>query len=284
MMRASDPDGAAQFDAQMQAMKMQVGADMGEILGMLAGDFYYFIDVVEKEREIQDWVYDEETDDWEIVTEKKVLPTPKVTMLWGLQDPASAAEKINALFVGLSANLPFSQMIKKRTYQETDVYCIGMGVADEGAYPDGSSAFAMFIVDRYLSIGSWEYATGVIRRMKSDAMEVDERLQAIVDANRDSNLLVMVPSGYQQRMQKMIEKVQGEETVGLDRLLEELESADFELPDQDLERRMKERLKSLILCAKELSEKAEALVQDVVVTGTHKDTSYELRMASEVRK
>ncbi len=284
-LRASYPVEAAQFDAAMAAMKMQIGADVGEMLALLASDLYAFIDVVEKEREVREYVFDEETGEPKFVTEKKMATLPEVTLLCGLSDPQAAGQMLSTIFTTLAGDLQFNQMVKKRTYQETDVFCIGMEVTKPETYPDGLTSFAMTIVDRYLSFGSWEHVTTVIRRMKSETKEADKLLGEIVQKHADSNFLAVVPKAFQQKVQKLAAKARGMDEDPFDMLLEGLESWQPELEDEELGGKIKAALSELILAAKAMQEKSLALEPEAaVVSGTHEGAFYVIEQTTDMSK
>ena len=286
---ASDPAFAEQFGMAMQMMRMMSGVDLSEILDMLASDFYVFVEMVEKDlgEFLGSVAFDPETGEPVGEMELRML-WPKVTLLWGLSDPNSARGTLDRAFTTLSTNPQFNQLVKKRTYQETDVFCMGSQAADPDMYPDGLTSFALVIVDRYLSIGSWKHVSGLIRRAKSGTAEVDPELEAVVDRHRDSNLLVVVPKAFHQHMKELAEKIRGSQPDPMDELLrklDELDLAQLDLADQDLALRVKASVKELLLAFKDFQQRAEELApQTSVMTGTHKGRFYEVRAASEVRK
>ena len=282
---ALEPAAAASFDVAMQSMIMTMGADLGEIFDLLASDFYVSIDIVEKEREVGKYEFDEESGEPTFVTEKKMMTLPEVTTLWGLSDPQAAGNTLSRIFAALAVNPQFSQFVKRRAYQETDVFCMGMDVTKPDKYPDGLTTFAATIVGRYFSFGSWEHVTALIRRMKSEEKEVDRELEAIVEKHADSNLIVVVPKGFQHKLEKLIAKAQGENKNVFDRLLEKLKPHEIELEDKELAERIKTGLEELILALKELDEKATAeMAETSVMSGTHEGMFYRLEAKSDMSK
>ncbi len=282
-MSASDPAFAGQFGMVMQMMKMMSGVDLPEILDMLASDFYVFVEMVVKD--LTDFFGDAAFDLEGVPTQ---VLWPKVTLLWGLSDPNSARDTLDRAFTTLSTNPQFNLYVKKRTYQETDVFCMGSEVTDPAVYPDGLTSFALVIVDRYLSIGSWDQVSGLIRRAKSGTAEADPELEAVVDGHRDSNLIVVIPKAFQQHMTELAEKMRGSQPDPIDELLrnlDELDLTELDLEDQDLARRAKSAVRELLLAFKDFQRRAEELApQTAVMTGTHKGRFYEVRAASEMRK
>jgi len=283
--RASDPQMMGGFDQGMSQMKERFGVDLGDVLGLLAQDMYLFVDMVRKEMEIRELVkFDEETGEPTFETKKRMMTVPEVTVLWGVRDPRAARDTLSAVFTRMSTDPQFNQTVKKRTYQETDVFCVGADVAEEDKYPDGLTSFAVVVVDRYLSFGSWEHVTGLIRRMAAGEGGVDSELQSVVESHGDSNFLVVVPSAFQEKLQELAEsdEVMGS---GFDKLLEALEAKELEVGDVELAGRLKASLRELILTLKTLDKKARMLArQRGLFSGTHKGLFYELEAESEASR
>jgi len=283
---AVNPKAGAQFAAAMQMSQMMVGVDFLEMLSMLAGDAYVFVDFEVKEREVvTDVDYDEETGELERVTEKRVGPVAEVRTLWGLQDPQAARNMLDATFMALSGNPQFAQLVKKRTYQETDVYCVGMEPGEQDRYEAGSMSAAMAIVDRCLSVGGWEHVTATIRQTRADGAHVDQELQSIVGRHGDANLLVVIPAAFQQKLRDMEDERAGEGVLGLGFTMNDLDSLELDLPDPELAGRMRHALKELVLGLEELQDRANAIVpQTSVISGTHREQCYEVEWSSELRR
>jgi len=283
--RASDPQMMGSFDQGMLQMKERFGVDLGEVLGLLAQDMYLFVNIVKKEMEIPELVeFDEETGEPTFETKKRMMMLPEVTMLWGVRDPRAARNTLSAVLTRMSTDPEFNETVKKRTYQETDVFCVGADVAEEDTYPDGLTSFAVVVVDRYLSFGSWDHITGLIRRMAAGQGGVDSELQSVVESYGNSNLLVVVPVAFQEKFQKLAES---DEVMGsaFDQLLEALEALELDVEDVELAERLKASLRELILTLKTLDEKGRTLAQERgLLSGTHKGLFYELEAESEVSR
>jgi len=67
------PEGAAAFTMAMMQMKMMVGADLGEILGLLDSDVYFFVDMVEREIEVPNYEFDRDAEEPTITMEKRMM-------------------------------------------------------------------------------------------------------------------------------------------------------------------------------------------------------------------
>jgi len=279
---SSNPGAAEQFAAGMAAMKMEIGTDVGEILDMLASDVYLFVDVARKEVSRQRYEMDEETEEWKVVTEKREETVPEVTLLWALEDPQAARDTLSAVFATVSSKPYGAALVKKRTYQETDVYCLGMGVSDEESYPDGSSAYALAIVGRCVTTGSWESVTAIIRRIRSGQLQTDAGLAALVQEHPDSNLLILAPAALQRKLFDMVFFPEGADTDIFSFMLEELESEDFDVEDEELADRLRDVLRGLIGVARTLDAKARENLGDIRASGTHRGAFYEVESALEV--
>lgn len=279
--------GMSQFNMMMQMMRMQIGADVGDILGLLASDLYLSVDVVEKEitrREFQG--FDEETEEprFESVTSEETLP--EVTTLWGVRDPAVARQTLDTIFTRISNNPQMSSVVKKRTYQETDVYCFGADAAREENYPDGVTSFAVVVVERYLTLGGWEKVTDLIRRTRAAGASADESLREIVENNREANMIAVVPRAFREKMQEKVQAAQEEAGMdAFDMMLQRLRVAEFNLEDPEMEQEIKASLEELLKAMRALNEKSQHLMPErSVVTGKHQDNFYEVRTENEIVK
>jgi hypothetical protein len=288
-MAAANPDVAQQYQGSQGMMKMMIGVNVQEILDLLASDAYVSVDFAVEEHEVVvDYDYDEETGEVTPRTETVTGPVTKVTLLWGLKDPKAARNALNTVFTQLGANPQFAQFARKRIYQEEDVYCVGTDVADEDSYPDGLTSFALVVADRYLTFGGWDYVTGVVRQVKAGRGEENPELRAIIDANPDANLIVVIPKTFQQHMEEMgREEMEGEEAPdvyeGLMAQLRELDLAGA--VDPEMADAVRSALLELVSSFEDLTEKAQAMEQQTsVLTGTHHPGYYEWLIETEAHK
>ncbi len=129
----------------------------------------------------------------------KVLP--KVSVFWGVKDPAAARDTLNTLVTNMSDSPNMNAFVKKRTYQETDVDRFGKDVTKEGSYPDGETSYAVVIADRYLTVGSWDEVTKAIRLLGAAGSKTDPGMMSLVQANPNANLLVVIPKAFRQKDQ-----------------------------------------------------------------------------------
>ncbi|MFO8007604.1 MAG: hypothetical protein R6V05_07720 [Candidatus Brocadiia bacterium] len=274
----SAPQGPNMFDMMMQQMRMQLGTDLGGILGLLASDMYAFIGVSREQIEVP-VDFDEETG--EVTTEQREVLLPKVNMVWGVRDHSEASEALGDIFSRLSENPQLSGVVKKRTYMGNDVYCVGMGVADEETYPDGRTSFALVVVGRYLTMGGWDYVTGVVRRAQ-DTAGGDSELLAVVEQHPEANLLAVVPRSLQEKVRDLTQNM-AEQQDPWEMIIEQLRAADLELEDPELEREIKQALEEIILAGQVINEKqAEIMPRQTVMTGQHSGQFYELRTEATV--
>ncbi len=284
-LQPADPHQVSPLDMMMGMLRMQIGADVGDILGMLASDFYLLLGVARKDIEIREFRgFDEQTQEpvFETVTREEVVP--ELTALWGLRDPASARRTLDTIFSRLAADPQTNSLVRKRSYQETDVYCFGMDMAQEESYPDGLTSFGVAVLGRYMTFGGWEKVTGVIRRIHAEDAAPDEELRAVVEANRGANFIAAVPRGFREKVQHEVGQVQKEAAEDIfDVLLDLVRVADFALEDPALERELRASLEALIGAAQTLGEKGDDAVQDmIVITGQHRESYYEIRTEDEV--
>ena len=195
------------------SMKAQLGIGLDDLLKLPASDAYVYVDVAEKDVDQSSMQLDEKTKEMTEVKTKVHTVVPDVTVFLGLKDPNAARDAIGGLVTRLSADPDMSTQVKKRTYQETDVYCFGDGMAQAESYPDGKTSFAVVIIDRYLTFGSWDAVTKAIREMASAQSKTDPALMAIVQANPDANLLVVMPKAFQVKNQQLMVKLEGQQNA-----------------------------------------------------------------------
>jgi len=287
-MATSDPGTAMAIAGGLAAMRAELGVDLGEILALAAGDAYVFIDIVEKEIDVREWNFPmeggEEPVEPELTWRKEKATVPEVTILLGVNDAHAAGEMLSGIFTTLSGEGETSQGVGKRVYQETDVFCFGPGAAEEDTYPDGLTAFALTIVDRYVTFGSWDHVTSIIRQVKSGEGETDQELEEIIARNADANFIAVVPKAFQEKVQKTMRDGEEEANV-FDALLEGLENEDFDMEDQQLAERLRNTLRELIGALKVVTEKAPPMTMATgVFTGVHRGTFYEIQATSDVSK
>ncbi len=256
----SGPQGAAMYQMQMQQMKQMIGADLDEILGTLASDMYLFVELGGQAAEMK----------------------PKIELLWGVQDAAAARSLLDTVSTQMAANPQTSQVVSTRTYQETDVHCFGMNAARPETYPDGLTAFAVVVVDRYLTMGSWDYVTGVIRRARASGGERYKKLESLVASHPGANFIGLLPAEFQKKLQEAMQK-QADPQEASAAMIEQIESLELDLEDAALEREIKSSLRELVKAWTALQEKQYGdLQQSAEMVGEHSGRYYELKATSEV--
>jgi hypothetical protein len=268
---------------QLQQVKQQLGVGVEDLLALPASDFYVYLDLAKKEVEESNWQYDDKTQQWNEVKTKQNKVVPEVDVYWGVKDPSAAHDTLDKLVTGMSASQELNAFAKKRTYQGTDVYCFGSGVTEEETYPDGRSSFAIVIVGRYLTLGSWDDATKAVRELGAGG-KTDEGLMSIVQANPDANLLVVVPKAFQEKSQQLSAEMAGTNNA-FDMLIKGLAEKDLGLKDKDLEQRVKKSLTDLIQAYQGLATKAaaHAPAQSLMV-GRPDGNFYEITSRQELTK
>jgi len=280
---------AATFTMAMQQMKAQLGADLADIVGALGSDLYVFMDFARKEMEQTKYVgFNEKTGEFETETTMVQAVLPEVSLLWGVRDAHKAQDTLAAIFTQLSANQSAQgagDVMKKRTYQDEDVYCFGQRVTEPESYPDGTTSYALAVVGRYLAAGSWDHVTGMIRRMKAGQLKSDARLMAIVEQHPDANLIVVQPRAFQEKMEELVAEGQEEGSNAYAKIIEKIEEEGLGLEDKELEGRLRTAVVELVKTFEEISKAAQAGVPELsVITGAHKGEFYEISTQTEWKK
>lgn len=275
-----DPDVANMFTLQMGMMKGAVGYDLGEILAQLAGDIYFFLDIEKKEHEVTEWDMEAE----KVVTKTVNGPVPKFMFLFGLKDREAFTQMLSQTFTTISRNPAFAPLVKKRTYQETDVYQVGVDVSKPDADPDGRTSFALVVVGRYLSFGGWNDVTELIRRTKAAEQAAPGSLADVVAKNKDAQMLLVMSKAFLKKLQAMAKEEKGQADE-LAAALEALEKLNLPMDDKELEEKLKTALKGLLESGKALQDRAEKLGSPlVVVKGALAGNYYEVKVKDEVQK
>ncbi len=244
--------------AQDGPLKALVGVRLAETSAALASDFYVFV-----------------TGE---APQQAGFP-PGSAVLWGVKDPAAARQVLDQMVTDRAGPL-----VDKRTYQGKDVYCFGKGVADPDYYPDGGKSVAAAIIDRYLTVGSWEHVTAAFRRAGRQ-QEGGRRLAALAESNPRANLIVLLPAPFRKELVQEMSRYTRRHFSTYRRLLRRIRSFELKLEDTELERELKERLQSLVLAAEALQEKHRQVERPAtVVTGRHEGDHYALEATSEVRR
>ncbi|MBN1256875.1 MAG: hypothetical protein JXA52_04140 [Planctomycetes bacterium] len=264
------------FLGMMMLMKMQVGYDLSDLLPHLSGDAYLYVDIEETEHESIQW--NEEAEDFEEVM--TVGPMPKFMLMQGLNDPEAFAATFSDLFTRLAATPETGQFIRKKVYQETDVYIVGPDAGKADADPDGLYNYAIVNIDRYLSTGSWEAVTELIRRVKA-AEKPDPVLSQLIEKNPGSNLLIHIPEAFQRSLIEMTEENQAEQQ---EMILASINDLNLGLDDEALTERFKAALAKYYQDFTLLNEKALPYIQNQAISGKLKDNYYEIQSQNEIRK
>ena len=273
------------LQAQLQSVKAEFGVGLDDLLAILDSDFYVYVDIVEKDVEEPSMRYDDDTQQWTQVKTKVHKVLPDISVFWGVKDPTAARDTLNTLVTNMSANPQSNSFVKKRTYQETDVYCFGPGVTEEGTYPDGENSFAFVIADRYLTMGSWDDVTKVIRQLGSAGSKTDTAMMSVVQANPDANVLVVIPKAFQEKNRKLTDKMSGGVEKAFDSMAEKLEQAELGLEDKDLEQRIKSALSDLLHAYQTIVLKSEEHAPDqVIFVGQPDGDFYKITSKVEITK
>ncbi len=287
-LQASPGQAMMQFQMAMQMMKMQVGVDLSDVFGMLAPDRYFFVRYVERDMSkllgAGAPAQPEQSG--------MVMPMPQVTVLLGLRDATGATSVLDTVFTRLSTNPQASSWVKKRSYQGSDVYCLGSGVTQADAYPDGLTSFALAVAGRHLTLGSWDKVTDVLRRIKAESGGVDADLMRIVQQHPEANLLVVVPGEFQEHMRelsgrhrKRMSQMMPLAGGSMYRFVAEQILEGLPIEEPQMKERMQTSLAELMDALETVQDSIVHMLPDyTVMTGTHRGNFYEIYSPSEMRK
>ena len=273
-----------QLQQGLAGMKAQLGVGLDDLLKLPAGDTYVYIDFTAKDVEQSKQVYDDKTQQWTENKTKVHVVTPDLTVLLGLRDANAARDTIGGLVTRLSAEPNTSEVVNKRTFKDTDVYCFGPGMADPANQPDGKTSFAIAIVDRYLAFGSWDDVTKAVTQLAAAQPKTDAALMAVVKANPDANFLVVVPKAAQMKSQQVMANMEGQQNA-FAMMAAGLQTMHLGLEDQKLEGRIKTGLEELIKDYQALVVKAAAVSPDVtIMKGAPAGDYYEISSKTDLKK
>jgi hypothetical protein len=271
-----------QYQQSMMMMKGVVGYTVGEIFDHLAGDVYILVDI--NERKHKTLKLDKKTG--EVETKTTVGPLPELFVFLGVKDREAFSKVLSDVVTRLSSG-PFASMLGKflsqRVYQGVDVYLVGQGLEVEGHDPDGLTSYAMVVIDRHFTFGSWKEVTALIRRSKAAEKGASRKLASIVKEHQESNFLLVAPSSWSKKLQKVGEKNDGE---AWDHLIGESLKGFLALSeDEDVRTRFKAALKRLKKHSVALSRKGQDLAVDPTVgDGKLSGGLYEFKVDFKYRK
>ena len=259
--------------------QMMLGSSLNDIITQLSGDLYLLCNLVEKNHEVTNW--NRETNKME--TKTKFGPMPEFLMLFGLNDSEAFSQMLSKFFTAFSVNPNVGRFIKKRTYQENDVYIVGADAGKEDADPDGLYNYAMVVIGRHLSFGSWKDMTALIRLAKTAQTGEKNHLTDAIAKHSDANFLCVVPKPFIEKLQKIMK----DDNQG-DMFEEALKNIDeIPIPEeyQDLGGRMRDTVKKLIESASPLYKKMQNQgAKTIILHGKKTGNFYELKTKDEIVK
>jgi hypothetical protein len=279
ILESLDEKTVAKFNESMDQMKKMSGATLPEIVDQLSGDIYVFVNMVEKEKKVRKW--NQETEALETSTVK--APVPELLWLVGVNDREAFNKILTTAINTLQANPFLSKAVKKRTYQGDDVFLVGDLQGDD-ALPDGLNSYAVVVVDRYLSFGTWNDVTTLIRRAKAAEKGANEPLAAAVAKAPEANLMF----GFYKAFIKKMEKMQDAGGEGADKFKMVgalIDGIEIPFADAALNDKIKTSLKRLAKNGISLAEKGQELGPAMeVVRGGLSGGVYELVYSQELKK
>ena len=280
-----DPSWEAMARGMMQMMKGRIGMSPDDFMNMIASDFYVFGGVARKEMpSMQMQPPSGPNEKPQMKMEMKMTVVPDITLLWGVKDPQSARGKLSDLFTMLAGQPNMSRYVNKRTYQETDVFCLGQGVSKSEGYPNGLTSVGVVVVDRYLTLGSWDHVTSIIRRMRSPQKQVNPELAELVQKHPDASMLMAVPEGFYENYQKLIQKSGAGPGMMFDMIMNQLKTAEIDVGDPELSSQMKDSLQKLVSAVKTLYGEYQKIGQSAVMTGKHEGNFYVIDSSQKMTK
>jgi hypothetical protein len=145
------------------------------------------------------------------------------------------------------------------------------------------SAFAAAVAGRYVALGSWAN----VAALPGDEEPVghDDEIARIIAANPEASLLVVVPTEFQQRVEAASGLTVDARREAVDTVMAQLDVADLDMGDPQIERRLKDCLRRLAYAFLDLQEKARGRNTEArVISGTERDGVYELRSRQVYRR
>jgi len=279
VVNAKTPEVVQGFEAEMAAKKEQVGVNIRDVVGNLAGDIYDVVDSVKREYETEEWNMEKREGE----TVKKVGPRPELLVLLGVNDPEAVKETLSQAFTKISTAPGLGQFVKKRPYQETEIYLVGANVGKEDANPDGLYSYAAVVLDRYLSFGSWKDMTALVRRVKTAQAAGDDPLAKIIAQHPQASFLFAMPKSFAKKLQDVMKQDDGKDPMAA--ILETLATKTLPIEDDALEERIRTSLRKLIEEYVPFMEKAQTLGRPyAVVHGQRQERFYEMRTEDEFTK
>jgi len=278
VVKALSPVQVEGMNNNFAQLKEAYSVDIKRLINMLSGDIYSFIDIEKREYESQEWDFKTNT----MVTKQKVGPLPRFMFLIGLEDAEGAAQMLSEIFTRVSAAPGLGKLVATRTYQETPVYLAGSGVDQEGHEPDGLYSYAVVVLGRHLSFGSWKDMTALIRRSKAATAPGENILGKTIADNPKANFLAVVARSFNEKIQNIM-KEDGKDPM--EKMLESITADTFDIKDKELAEKVSTAVKKLIENYIHLIKKAQTLGNPYgVVTGRRETGFYEIKMEERMTK
>lgn len=278
VVKAFSPQQVDGMNSAFAQLKEAYSVDLKQLINMLSGDIYSFIDVEKREYDSKEW--DPQTNS--MVTKKKVGPLPRLMFLVGLDDAEATAHMLSEIFTRISAAPGLGNLVATRSYQETPIYLVGMGVDQEGAEPDGLYSYAAVVLGRHLSFGSWKDMTDLIRRAKAEKALGENVLGKTIANNPKANFLMIFAKSFNQKVQDML-KEDGKDPM--EKLLENITGETFKIEDEALAERVSTAVKKLIENYIPLVKKVQTMGNPYgVATGRREGGFYEIGIEDRMTK
>ncbi len=249
LLKSMDQKAIAQSEMANRMVKVQMGYSIDEILSAFSGDLYFFFR--EKNRG------------------KEKSSEPEFITLLGLNDGVAFSEMLSKVVTKSVMTFGMGNYVKKRVYMRTNVYVIGNSKKPE---------FALVILGRYVSFGSWDTIKSLIRKeVRAREKLSDPRLLKVISKHRNSNLLLLVSKSYLKAdLIDQKKRVQG--------LMSQAKRA-IKTNDREMDEKIVKSLKNLFHHLMRIQEHSTSMSPDIIVfNGTHTRKNYEITTRFEMKK
>ncbi len=249
LLKSMDQQAITQSEMANRMVKMQMGYSIDEILSAFSGDLYFYF----REKN----------------PGKEKSSDPEFIVLVGLNDGIAFSDMLSKVVTKGVMTLGMGNYVKKRVYMRTNVYVVGNSKAPE---------FALVILGRYMSFGSWDTIKSLIRKeLRAKEKSPDPRFLKVISKHRNSNLLLLISKSYlkadlidqKKRIQSLM--LQAKRTI--------------RTKDRDMDEKIVKSLKNLLHHLIRIQKLSTNLSPDItVVNGVHKRRHYEIILRFEMRK
>ncbi|MBN2495022.1 MAG: hypothetical protein JXR96_10560 [Deltaproteobacteria bacterium] len=256
-----DPEQLQQYQMAVGSLKSQIGVGVEDLLRLLSGDFYLFLD------------FEAET------PEPRAAPEPRFVVQVGIHDRESTVRILAQVFETASSNPMAGAFMGRRSFQDREVYLFGPEAGHPDADPESGSFVAASVLTRHIGFGTWREVTSMIRREGAGEPPRGDAARLLA-AEPDASLLLVASREVLERFETLTgEKNKTEE------LIREIEQAEMNTGDPETEARLKDALARMLKLTDRFSEQGKKLQSEPgALVGRHLGDRYELRIENVMRK